>query len=168
MAKNKLTVISDASPLIVLSAVQKLELLKKIFQEITIPGAVYREVIVQGENKPGTRMVEEADWIIQRSVKNPKAVKKLRKHYHLGQGEAEVIILAEQLQADWIIIDEIRARRAAVEEGRKIIGTLGILLLAKEQGLIDTVKELLQKFMLVGFHVSDLTYEEIITKAGEK
>ncbi|NIW39514.1 MAG: DUF3368 domain-containing protein [candidate division Zixibacteria bacterium] len=165
MAKASLTAISNASPLIALSAIQQLELLKEIFQEVIIPEVVYEEVVLSGTEKPGANEVAAANWIIRRRVKHSKAVRKLQKRYHLGQGEAETILLAEQMKADWLILDERRARQAAIKRKHKIIGTLGILLLAKDRGLIQSAPALHPLLMFLRITLSPFSDTCSITRS---
>lgn len=162
-----MTVVSNSSPLISLAAVQQLELLKQLFEEIIIPTAVYDEVVVQGQNKPGANDVERAEWIISKAVRNRKDLESLRKDYHLGHGESETIVLVYELQADWIILDELPARKAANDHGQRLIGTIGILLLAKDLGLIHSVREILDLLIQHGFRVAEKGYHEAVSRAGE-
>lgn len=160
-------IVSNASPLISLAKINRLELLRKLFTEIIIPPAVYEEVVVQGKNKPGSETINKVNWILTHRIESLSEVEALRKTYHLGQGEAEVIILAEQLLADWLILDELPARKAALQRKQKVIGTIGIILLAKDQGFIKQVKTILDELINLGFHLSDSTYAEVLIKAGE-
>jgi len=123
-------------PIIALTTIGKLYLLKSIFTEIHIPAAVYDEVVARGENRPGTELVAQAEWITTESVDDKERVAALRSTCHLGVGEAEAIALAEQLRADWLLLDDLAARKAAEHRAIKFIGTLGILLLAKDLGLV--------------------------------
>ena len=67
-------VVSNSSVLIALSAIQKLELLKEIFNKIYIPEAVWNEVVVQGEGEPGSKEVKNAGWIESKKIKNVNLV----------------------------------------------------------------------------------------------
>ena len=74
-------------------------------------------------------------------VNNRQAVEYLE--LVLDRGEAEVIVLAEELRADAVLIDDLKARKTAVLRGLAVVGTIGVLLDAKERGLVDEVKPLL-------------------------
>lgn len=103
-------VISNSTPLIALSKIDNLNLLKDYFKEIFIPQEVYNEVVVAGRNRPGAEKVESADWIKVKEVKNRVAVESLA--INLGKGESEAIILAREID-DLLIIDDGQARKTA-------------------------------------------------------
>ena len=163
-----MTIISDSSPLIALSNAGELELLREVFGAVIIPQAVYEEVVIQGRTKGGTEEIAAAQWIVCRQVEDQSAGENFRAvHRRLGPGESETIILAKQLSADWVIIDEWRGRRAAEQENLKLIGTLGVIVLAKELGLIDNVRNVLDRLTQAGFRVSPTTYQAALKKARE-
>lgn len=154
-------VISNASPLIGLCQIKRLDLLKALWTEITIPAAVYKEVVISGAEKPGARMVEKAcqDWIHGSAVKNTPEVQALQTV--LDAGEAEVITLGQELQADLVILDNREPRIFAQNVGLKIIGTVGMLKLAWQKSLIsDPVKELRQ-LRRDGFWIDDALIDRI-------
>lgn len=157
--------VCDSSVLICLSKIAKLELLKKIFKTVYIPEAVYSEVVVKGKGKSGVKEISEAKWIYKKAVKDRRAVDMLAAE--MGLGEAEVLVLGKELQADWFIIDDERARNAAISAGFPIIGLAGILLLAKQRKLIPSVKPLLDELQDKNFRLSRLIYNEVLKKARE-
>lgn len=81
------------------------------------------------------------------------------------QGESEAICLAKQLQALRIILDEDRVREYARKAGFKVIGTLGILILAKKENLITDLKEKIDELKVKGFRVGDKLYNDILQQA---
>ena len=82
-------------------------------------------------------------------------------------GEAEALVLAEELAADWIILDETKARLAANLIGLPYIGTIGILLLAKQLGKINELRPLLDELKSKKFYISDHVYHSVLKQAGE-
>lgn len=100
-------VVADSTPLIALSKIDQLSLLPEIFSEIILPEAVYTEVVIAGANRSGSTEVSKADWIKIQSVTNYTKVNYLLDQLNLG--EAEAIVLAQEINADWILIDEHRA-----------------------------------------------------------
>ncbi len=134
-------VVSDATPLIGLAKIDQLHLLKDLFGTIVIPQAVYDEVVTHAPNRPGAVEVSQATWIQIQSVADKTRVAYLRSD--LDKGEAEALVLAGELAADWILLDEPKARLAAQLLGLKFIGTVGLLLLAKQTGKISAVRPLL-------------------------
>jgi predicted nucleic acid-binding protein len=162
-----MTVVSNTTPLIGLASIQKFELLKQLFGEIHIPQAVYNEAVVKGHEEGGAKNeVSEASWIKVVSVKDKLAVKVLLDE--LDDGEAETIILAEELAADWVLMDERKGRRKLAELGIQKIGTVGILLKAKKIGLLEEIKPYLFRLRERGFSISQYVIDVVIEQAGEK
>ncbi len=159
------TVVSNSGPLIALATVGKLDLLKDLFGQIYTPAAVYDEVVVHGEGKPGARETSEAEWIKTLKVEEHLAVSLLREE--MDAGESEAIVLAQELNADYVLIDEAVARRKTRLIGLRMAGTLGILLMAKEAGLIVAVKPILDELKQTDFRMSSRVYQEVLVKAGE-
>ncbi len=155
-------IISNASPLIALSNIGQLELLNKLFQKIIIPKAVYQEVVDEGDGKPGAVEVKKAvnKWIEVKEVKNLDEVKALRAL--LDYGETEVIVLAQEIKADLLILDNKEPRIFAKHLGFRLIGTIGVLILANEKGFLKNPLEKIFELREKGFYISDRLLKEII------
>ena len=125
----------NATPLISLALLGRLSLLKEMFAEVIVPRAVYKEVIQGGTGKPGADALAEANWLKVVSVDVSITIEPLL--LGLDAGELEVLLLARQIKADWVIIDERLARRVAFALGLPVKGTLGILLAAVLAGLLS-------------------------------
>ncbi len=162
--KNRV-VISDSSPLIHLSQIGCLNILKELFGEILIPPAVYREVVIDGLERPGSREVKEASWIKVVEVRNMHLKRILQ--LSLDEGEAETIVLALEINADRVLLDDREARLQAKRLGLRVTGTLGVLLRAKKLGLVGGLKEELNKLREFGFRISKDLEEDILKAAGE-
>jgi len=162
--KNKI-VISNSSPLIHLSQIGRLDLLRKLFSRLLIPPAVYREVVIEGQGRPGSREVMKASWIKVVEIKNEYLKRVLQ--LQLDEGEAEAIVLALEVDANLILLDDREARLQAKRLGLKVTGTLGILLRAKKHGLVKSLREELNRLKETGFRVSKSLEEEILKAAGE-
>ncbi len=126
--------IVNATPLIALALIDRLHILTEMFDEIIVPAAVYDEVVLQGAGKPGANKIASRNWTIKRPEIQPGVDLRL---FGLDAGETEVLLLARQLQPDWVIIDERLARRVALALGLPLKGTLGLLLSAVQTGLVD-------------------------------
>ena len=159
-------VVSNSSPLISLSAIRQSHLLPALFQEIIIPQAVYDEIVF-GEDRAGTSEVKNADWIQTQRVKNSRAAKQLAASAKLDLGESEAIVLARELKADHLLLDDLAARKAAHRKRLPVTGTLGVLLLAKNAGLIPEVAAPMRELIAAGKYVDPIVYREILLKAGE-
>ena len=143
-------VVADSSCLIGLGRIDRLTLLKNLFSEIQIPGAVYREVVEQGAGRPGAEAVKVAAWIRRQEVQDQLAVRALRVN-QLGQGECEAMVLAFEQGADFLILDDARARRAALTLALPVIGTVAVLHKAAEKGFLRDLDETLTRLRQAGF-----------------
>ena len=158
-------VIADTTPLSELAKVGQLNLLRDIFGEIIIPQQVYHEVS-QG-NHPAAGIIKRQSWISVRTVSDDRKISLLQVSTKLHLGESAAIILAEELAADWLLLDDRRARQVAESKCLPIIGTIGILLLAKDEGLIPSIKEIMDNLMAQGKRISSQLYREALAIAQE-
>jgi hypothetical protein len=131
-------VVSNTSPLVNLAAIGQLDLLKQLYGGIVIPQAVYAEIVIAGAGQPGAVEVKTLDWIKTRPVANRTAVASLQ--LELDAGEAEAILLAVELNAGLILLDERKGRRVALRLGLRPMGLLGALVEAKHKGSVVAVK----------------------------
>ncbi len=159
-------VVSNSSPLIALGRIQRLDLLPALFPAVVAPTAVYEEVEVQGASQPGALTLANATWLRVPPVYHPNSVRYLLAT--LERGEAEAIVLAQELHADWLLLDEIKARVAARRLGLRVIGVAGILVLAKQHGLIAAVRPLLDSLPLHRFRISAQVIHATLVAAGEQ
>lgn len=146
--------IVNATPLIALAIIDRLDLLRALFEQVIVPTAVYDEVVVQGIGKPGAEALARADWLEVTPSSPHSAIDPLLTG--LDAGEMAVLLLAQQVNPDWIIIDERLGRRAAFALGVSVKGTLGILLAAVLAGLLTREDALhdLQKLLDGGIRIS--------------
>ncbi|HEX2225441.1 MAG TPA: DUF3368 domain-containing protein [Thermoanaerobaculia bacterium] len=160
-------VVSDASPLISLAAVNRLDLLRELYGTVWIPESVFQEVAVADPERPGAQEIRQADWISVRPVSDSVLVRALRGELDLG--EAEAIALAVEARADLLLVDERLGRRAALRVGVRVLGILGVLIEAKSRALIPVIKPLLDDLLWkAGFRISSDLYERILREAGER
>jgi uncharacterized protein len=158
-------VVCDSTVLIGLSRIGKLELLRDLFGQISIPGAVFTELAGKGMNRPGAESLKQADWIKPTDIADRSQVSFLLGT--LDRGEAEVLALARELEADLVLLDEEKARKIAVIAGFDIMGLLGLFVLAKSIGVIDRIRPLIEDLRRKNFRVSDRIVSEALKRAGE-
>lgn len=160
-------VISDTSPITNLAAVGLLELLNQLYNRVIIPQAVYDEMVALGYSVPGTVEVQNMPWFVVRSVSDRQQVNELQRDLDLG--EAEAIVLALELDADLLLIDEKRGRElASILRINKITGLLGVLLEAKKNQLIPEIKPIMDWLISQNqFRISDRLYNTVLQEAGE-
>lgn len=157
-------VVSDTSPIANLLQIGDLALLRLLFEEIVVPKEVYAEIC---EIQSQAEILSKQDWIKSVTISDSALKAKLLKD--LDKGEAEAIVLAIELRADYLLMDETKGRAVAESYEIKVIGILGVLLQAKEKGLISEVKSHLQKLVNeAGFWLNPQLIEKVLELANEK
>lgn len=163
-------VVSDTSPITNLAAIGQLDLLQRLYANIIIPCAVYAEMVAVGKTVPGAIEIQTFGWIQTQAVANSQNVLDVQEnHDDIDLGEAEAIILALELKADLILMDERRGRALAANYGLNVTGLLGVLLQAKQNGLIPRVKPLMDQLIeTANFRVSNPLYTAVLQAAAEQ
>ena len=161
-------VVSDTSPLSGLAITGHLFLLQQIYGQVVIPVAVADELRRGGQDDSRIYEALSPDWIEVRQPVNQALVESLQSDRNLDRGEAEAIALALELKADELLIDERLGRQEASRLGLSTTGLLGLLLVAKRQGLINAMRPVVDALMNeAGFRVSNQLYVEVLRVAGE-
>lgn len=167
-----MTIVSNTSPLANLAAIDRLNLLHQLYDEISIPEEVFKELIAISGPEAKIKFPLRKDrwktfpWLKIQNVTNQHLVDSLL--IELDKGEAEAITLAIELRAEFALIDERRGRRVASRLGVKTVGLLGALIEAKYRNLIPAVKPLLRDLEVrAGFWVSQELHRRVLREAGE-
>src|SRR5260370_33220565 len=92
-----------------------------------MPKGVHCGVVVAGAGLPGAWELLKAEWIEVKSIQNPGGLLSAQRKYGLGSGEMSTILLAKELSANPVLLDDYRARKLAKAEGLEILGTVGLL-----------------------------------------
>ncbi len=158
-------VVSNTTPFSELAKVGRMNLLGDIFGKVIIPQEVYNEITTG--THPAVNAVKSANWIEVLSIRNSQQVSILQSETNLDLGECAAIILAEELGANRVLIDEWAARKVAKSRHLPVTGTVGILLIAKHKGLIESVKPVLDELMAQGKRISQQLYQEVLDMAKE-
>lgn len=158
-------VVSDTTPLSELAKIGQLDLLRDVYGKIIIPQEVSDEVTAWGH--PAVRAITSATWIEVRRVTNRQPVTSLHASSSLGLGECAAIFLAEELNATRLLIDDLAARHEAQSRNLPVIGTIGVILLAKNLGVIPAVKDLLDALIAHGARIGQQLYQDALNIAGE-
>ena len=159
-----MTVVSDSSPLITLARIGCFDLLPKLYGRVYISTEVYREVVIDGAGLPGATQAAKADWIEVRPVQDIAGLAAATAKIGLGAGELSTVVLARELSADLVLIDEWRARRYAKEEGLPIIGCIGILEDLYEQGDLSDLRGAYQQLILHKTRIDLQTLQHSLAK----
>ncbi|MEZ4941782.1 MAG: DUF3368 domain-containing protein [Saprospiraceae bacterium] len=161
-----MVVVSDTSPVSGLYRIDHLFLLERLFGKVVLPDAVFQEILQLRSFGYDLKAILSAEWIEVKSATSVAEVTSLLQHLDLG--EAEAIVLAKELHADLLVMDESKGRSVAKQEGIAIIGLAGILVQAKQSGLIDSVKVLLDRLIHeVNFRVSQQLYDLVLSQVDE-
>jgi len=162
-----LIVVANASVLIGLSSIGYLHLIQEQFSgKVLIPPAVWKEVVEQGGDRPGSHQVSKADWINVHDLKNQDISTILK--MELDEGESEAIALADELKADVVLLDEKDARRIAKQLGLRVLGTIGILVWGKRIGKINNLRQVLDMLKnRAMFRISHTLYQQALKLVGE-
>ncbi len=145
-------VVADSTCLIGLERINHLDILRKLYKTITIPPEVEKECDIF------------KDWIIVEKLENQLLASSLK--LILDAGEAEAIALA-CMKKSLIILDDKQARNVARRMELKMIGTMGILIKAKNSGIIKAVKPIIEELATNYFHISELLKIETLKIAKE-
>ncbi len=149
--------IADTSPIISLILINKLDILEKLFPDYIIPEAVWIELNSHNE-------IREFDVELKELSKRVKRVKNYFSLSGIDVGETEAIILYKELNANYLLIDDKRARLTAESMDVKCIGTLAVLYKAKQKKMIKELCKLLRtkriKNPLVFVYLSHRTFAE--------
>ena len=146
--------ISNSSGLIALEAIGRLDLLRQLYGTVLIPPAVAQEC--------GSAV---AGWMQIQPVQNQGMVQSLR--INLGHGESEAIALATEVPAARVILDDKKARRIARQLSLPVTGLLAVLLQAKQQGYVSSLREIIAELAAARFFLSDALADEALRQAGE-
>jgi uncharacterized protein len=134
------TVVSNSSPLISFAKIESFHLLQQLYGSITISAEVYAEVVVSGARLPGSAETSSSPWIQVKQVKRPDDITAAQKRFGLGVGELSTLILAKELGADLVILDDLGARKLAQREGFRVQGSMAILEACFRKGFLADLR----------------------------
>lgn len=152
-------IIGDSSALVALATMDRLDLLEKIFDKIYVPQAVYDEVTIS--YKPQSLKLKE--FLFDKVVAVELDISKMG----LGQGELEAIALYKSINADFLLIDDRRAKSFAKLNGLNVLGSLGVMVLAKDAGFVESIREDLEKLVNSSLFISQNLIDRVLREVGE-
>jgi len=162
-------IVADAGPLIGLARIDRLSLLKSLYGTIVVPEAVLSELCATSD-RPGSGALSAslAEGVIQaRALAQGREMELVRLCLLLDAGEASAILLAEQIQCRFLMIDERRGREIARRRGIPVVGLAGVLLAAKGSGLLKSVAPVFADLARQGYRLSDALVTEVLRLADE-
>jgi len=173
-------VIADAGPLIALARLEQLNLLQRLFGSVTVTEWVANEVLAGGDfpDVASLRMALSQPWLQTVEPNNLLDIdwqaqcRDLINLHQIDMGEATALVLAQHLHSQghqtMLLMDDFRGRNAALHTGVSLMGTAGLLLLAKQHGAIGTVKPYLQTLRRQGYFLSDRLIAHALAQVGEE
>ena len=132
--------------------------------EVIVPQAVIEEINGHGPNDPTVKAIAGLDWLNVHPASDVAPVIAL---WDLGLGESAVLSLALADASSWAVIDDWEAGRCARSLGIRFIGTLGLVLLAKQSGRVSAARPVVERPRLSGMYLSDSVIEQALARVGE-
>ena len=156
--------VTNASPIILLGKVGQIELLSMLSEELVVPEAVAREVREKADGRSTLQELASSPTTrIERQVRIPSEVEV----WDLGRGESQVIAKAASDPGARAVLDDREALRCGEALGIPLIGTLGVVLRARSQGLIEAARPVIKTLRNVGLYVTDDLIERALAHLGE-
>ena len=158
-------IIVNSTPLIILCKIGQLEILKKLYGEIFIPQAVYKEITAKSDLIKTQINNAAKEWIKIKAIQNHDDKKMYKAKLH--DGEVEVMILAQEQKADLVIIDDNAAKKTAKYLQLPVTGTLGVLIKAKMKGIIPNVLLIIEEMERNHFYINKEIKNMVLKAANE-
>ncbi len=162
-------VVSDTTPLISFLKIGHLDLLQKLFGEVQIPEAVFHELTENKKFFHEAEQIKNCFFIQVVEVKEYQFVNLLRRATGLDLGESEAIILSDSIHADLLLMDEVKGREVAEEMQINIMGTIGLLMAAYQNGLITAkeAEECIRILRASGRHIGERYFQMLLENMKE-
>lgn len=155
-------VVSDTSPITYLHQIERFALLSRLYGEVVIPPAVEREL------KEAAPLHEDLDWSVLRVVEPKSSGMVASLSASLDLGESEAIVVASEIKADLLLIDEANGREVARRMGIRFTGLLGVLLEAKRRGIVSHLATELSRLQKdTSFRIRPEVRQAVLRLAGE-
>jgi predicted nucleic acid-binding protein len=159
-----MVVISNSSPIIHLAKIGRLNLLERLYSRILIPEKVYLECTDTVQYHTEVELITQSAWIKRYLIEDDRLFNLF--FAEIDAGEAESLVLALEQKADLLLLDDQEARSMARKLGLPVTGTLGVLLKAKNEGMINSFAEDLQKLQRSGFWLSQDLVNTLLSSSG--
>lgn len=159
---NRGLVIADSGAIFSLAIVQKLDLLNKLFDSVRIPFAVWQEITLNKTNE----IYPDIKSFFENKVEKISSFNELT--FVMDYGESESVILYKELDAQYLLIDDKKARELAENFGLNCIGTLGLLILAKKEKHIHELKPIFEEFIARNRYYSKKLLNSILKTMKEE
>lgn len=156
--------VMNASPLIVLGKADLLSIVSPLATCWIIPNSVIDEVSIKSPTEPWLAQLSKHSQVLCQTV---PIIDPIVANWNLGSGESDVITLALQEDAYGVILDDLQARKCAQVLNLPLIGSLGLIVKAKREGLLDTVKPVFNQLIASGLYLNPELVNKILIEIGE-
>lgn len=160
-----MVLVSNSSPIIHLAKINKLSLLKDLYGKLFVPQKVYSECTDTRYYQNEVKLINNADWLQVKTILDYKLFSLLNSE--LDAGEAEALILAMELNADLILLDDKEARVKGRILDIRATGTLGVLIKAKQKCLIDSLEVNITQLQDSGFRLSPNLIAKVLSETQD-
>ena len=154
----------NASPIILLTKIGLVDLLRQLGPPVVIPQAAVLEIQRRGATDAAVQALAQSPWLV---TVDPEPVAPAVAAYNLGVGESAVLTHALTNPGSGALLDDQAARNCATALGIPHQGTLGLLIYAKQQGLILTARPLVERLRQEGMYLSDQIVNQALAQVGE-
>ncbi len=158
-------VISNTSPLYYLHRIEQLSILRELYGHVWVTPQVVEELRAGADQGLSVPEVNRIEWIKVRAVTVPRMLELIS---DLGKGEASILALAMEIENPLLIVDDALGRRIASAQAIALTGTVGVLIKAKQVGILSAVASQLDRLKTAGFYLHDAVYQKALCLAGEK
>lgn len=162
-------VVGDAGPLLYLGATDRVGLLRDLFGTVLVTPEVLEEVVDPAHELPGAAQVaaaEGAGWLVRTALGDGRGLRDALLT-ELDGGESSALALASELGADLVLIDDRRGREVARRMNLAVKGTLGVLIEARDRGLLERLAPVVGELREAGFWVTDDVVARVLALVGE-
>lgn len=158
------TLVVNASPLILLARVDRLDLLVSLAKPLVLPEAVVREIQAGSHHDETADRIKDLPSILR--VADRPVPNRIRR-WDLGAGESQVLAHGLERPGSEVVLDDLAARRCARSLELPMIGTLGVVILCRHRGVISAARPIIEKLREAGLRLKPALMEEALAKVGE-
>jgi predicted nucleic acid-binding protein len=160
-------VVSNSSPLISLAKIDGFDLLQELYGKLLVSAEVYAEVVTAGTGLAGATDVSKCPWIEVREICHPTALEEFRsRHLSLGLGELSTILLAREIGADLVLLDDLGARKLAQKQNFRVQGSIAVLEACYRRGHIPDLRQAYRRMLQAGVYLDRGLLNRILTSLG--
>ena len=158
--------VADSGPLIALGRLDLLELPARYFESVLVTATVWGEVTRKPDADEAPRLARAAAAGLIQVTPDPEPIPESLLRQTIGAGERSAIALGIGMNAS-LLIDDRRARQIAIELGRPVVGTLGLLLRAREEGFVPVLRPLIEHLQATGYYLPGALVQEVLSSLRE-